>query len=105
MNVNEFIKTRERDWQRLETLVNRHNERAPLSAAEVRELGLLYRAAISDLALARRDFADQRVTLFLNQLLTRTHSFIYQRDLSDLRPIAKYFGSYALLVQREKAVP
>jgi len=91
MNVNEFIKTREQDWQRLELLLIRGKGRTPLNSAEVHELGLLYRAIISDLAVARRDFPNQRVTLFLNQLLTRTHSYIYQRDVTDFRPLTRYF--------------
>jgi uncharacterized membrane protein SpoIIM required for sporulation len=104
LNVNEFIKTRERDWQRLEALVVLHKSNASLSASEVRELGLLYRSIISDLALARRDFPNQRVTLFLNQLLTRTHSFIYQRDASDLRPLAQYFTRQVPTTFRQTAI-
>jgi len=91
MNVNDFIRQRETDWSRLETLINRHKGRAPLSAQEARELGVLYRAVTSDLALARRDFPDQRVTLFLNQLLTKTHSFIYQQDAGDFHAFVRYF--------------
>ncbi len=91
MSLNEFIQQREKDWQRLESLIRRHQGRAPLSASEVHELGTLYRAIISDLALARRDFPNERVTPFLNQLLTRTHSFIYQEDVSDWRQFIRYF--------------
>jgi uncharacterized membrane protein SpoIIM required for sporulation len=91
MTINDFIKLREKDWKRLETLINSRRGRTPLSAAEVRELGGLYRAVTSDLALARRDYGNQRVTVFLNQLLTRTHSFIYQQDVSDFNKIVRYF--------------
>jgi uncharacterized membrane protein SpoIIM required for sporulation len=91
MTVNEFIQLREKDWQRLEGLISRHKGRKPLNAREVHELGTLYRAIASDLALARRDYPEQRVTLFLNQLLTRTHSFIYQQDVSDFRQLVRYF--------------
>jgi hypothetical protein len=31
------------------------------------------------------------VTLFLNQLLTRTHNFIYQQDVSDWKQFPRYF--------------
>jgi uncharacterized membrane protein SpoIIM required for sporulation len=84
---SDFIRIREKDWKRLETLINRRRGRGTLSADEIRELGSLYRAVTSDLAQARRDYPGQRVTAFLNQLLTRTHSYIYQEDVSDLRPI------------------
>ncbi|MEP7288137.1 MAG: stage II sporulation protein M [Chloroflexota bacterium] len=91
MLVNDFIKFREKDWQRLQLLIDKRRGRSPLTADEVRELGTLYRAVTSDLALARRDYPGQRVTQFLNQLLTRTHSYIYQQDVSDLRSVVRYF--------------
>jgi uncharacterized membrane protein SpoIIM required for sporulation len=90
MTVNDFIRLREKDWGRLETLLKHHAGRRPFSAAEVRELGILYRAVISDLALARRDYPSQRVTVYLNQLLTRAHGYIYQDDVSDLGRFARY---------------
>jgi uncharacterized membrane protein SpoIIM required for sporulation len=91
MPVNDFIKLREKDWERLQRLMDTHRGRGGMSADEVRELGVLYRAATSDLALARRDYPNQRVTAFLNQLLTKAHSFIYQQDVSDWRQIPRYF--------------
>lgn len=87
-NVNDFIKLREKDWSRLQALLTR--QRA-LSAAEIRELGMLYRSVASDLAIARRDFPGQRVTLFLNQLLTKAHSSIYREDVTDYAALGRYF--------------
>jgi len=91
MNVNDFIRIREKDWDRLQGLINKHRGRKSLTAVEVKELGRLYRAVASDLALARRDFPGQRVTVFLNQLLTQVHSYIYQQDVSDFGRLAHYF--------------
>jgi uncharacterized membrane protein SpoIIM required for sporulation len=91
INTNDFIASREKDWKRLETLLARRRGRDSLNAEEVRELGKLYRAVTSDLAIARRDYPQQRVTTFLNQLTLRTHSFIYQQDVSDLRPLVRYW--------------
>jgi uncharacterized membrane protein SpoIIM required for sporulation len=89
--VNDFIKLREADWKRLETLINSRRGRKPLTSSEVHELGTLYRAVTSDLALARRDFPDQPMTLFLNQLLTRTHGYIYQQESNDFRAFVSTF--------------
>lgn len=91
MQVNEFIQLREQDWHRLEQLVTRRPGQTPLNAREVHELGQLYRAVASDLALARRDYPNQPTVIFLNQLLTRTHNYIYQQDTSDLRQFVHYF--------------
>lgn len=91
LTINDFIKLREKDWQRLEALIQKSKGRNRLNVVEARELGILYRAITSDLALARRDYSRQRVTVYLNQLLTRTHSFIYQQDVSDFRQLLRYF--------------
>ncbi len=87
--VNEFIKQRERDWKRLEDLMARMRRQA-LSPVEIHELGGLYRSTMSDLAIARRDYANERVIVYLNQLLTRAHSTIYQDDTSSLERLNRY---------------
>jgi hypothetical protein len=48
MSVNDFIKLREKDWSRLQLLIDKHKGREALTAPEVRELGALYRAVTSD---------------------------------------------------------
>jgi uncharacterized membrane protein SpoIIM required for sporulation len=101
VHVNEFIRQREQDWQRLESLIAQRQGR---TARDVRELGQLYRAVASDLALARRDYPNQRVTSFLNGLLTRAHSFIYQQDVSDFRQFIRYFTHTIPQAFRQNAV-
>jgi uncharacterized membrane protein SpoIIM required for sporulation len=91
LTVNDFIKLRQQDWERLQVLIKRHKSPTRLTAAEVRELGMLYRATTSDLAQARRDYPQQKVTIFLNQLLTQVHSVIYQQDTSNFRDLLRYF--------------
>lgn len=103
MTVNDFIRLREKDWGRLEALLKNHAGRRPFSAAEVRELGILYRAVISDLALARRDYPSQRVAVYLNQLLTRAHGYIYQDDVSNLGRFVRYFAQTIPLAFRHAA--
>jgi len=79
MNLDTFLEQRRPSWQQLESLLDkiRHNLRT-LSARDLAELGQLYQAATADLALARRDFPNQRVTLYLNQLVGRAHAHIYR---------------------------
>jgi uncharacterized membrane protein SpoIIM required for sporulation len=89
MSINDFVREREHNWQRLEALIAAQRKRR-LKAAEVYELGTLYRAVASDLALARRDFPQQRAAPFLNQLLTRAHNAIYSQDRSDLGRLLHY---------------
>ena len=102
MTVNDFVKARETDWRRLEALIAAQQKRR-LSADEVYELGTLYRAVASDLALARRDYPHQRAAAFLNQLVTRAHSAIYRQDNSDLGRLLRYFTQRIPQVFRETA--
>jgi uncharacterized membrane protein SpoIIM required for sporulation len=79
MRPNQLLEARQKEWQRLDELVTRSQSSIQrLSPAEVREMGRLYRAVSSDLALAQRDFPGHRVTLFLNQLVGRAHAIIYR---------------------------
>jgi uncharacterized membrane protein SpoIIM required for sporulation len=89
MTVNDFIKLHEKDWQRLHDLTRRARRQA-LGTAEVHELGELYRGAMSDLALARRDYPDHRLTTYLNQLLTQAHNTLYQQDTTDLHRLTQF---------------
>jgi uncharacterized membrane protein SpoIIM required for sporulation len=63
-----------------------------MTASEVKEMGPLYRAVISDLAQARRAYPGQKVSLYLNQLLSRSHSFICQEDTNDFRSLWHYIA-------------
>lgn len=62
-----------------------------LTAAERNELGLLYRALTSDLALAQRDFPNQQVTHYLNQLVGRAHTLIYRGEPLRRRRLAHFY--------------
>ena len=70
------------DWERLTTLVNRARSglMRSLSDVELTELGQLYRAATSDLAIAQRDYPRHAVTTFLNQLVGRAHATVYRGE-------------------------
>ena len=79
MDANQFYQARQADWQALTQLLDRSQRGlARLSPAELERMGALYRLATSDLALAQRDYPNQRVTVYLNQLVARAHAIIYQ---------------------------
>jgi uncharacterized membrane protein SpoIIM required for sporulation len=79
MDANQFYQSRQSDWKALTTLLDRGQRGlAGLAPDELDRLGALYRLATSDLALAQRDYPDQRVTEYLNQLVARAHALIYQ---------------------------
>jgi uncharacterized membrane protein SpoIIM required for sporulation len=81
MRPEDFIARRRGNWERLERLLGRAGAGvAGLSAAELRELGRLYRQAAADLAVARRDLPGHAVERFLNGLVARGHGAIYRES-------------------------
>jgi uncharacterized membrane protein SpoIIM required for sporulation len=115
MTPDELITQRKPVWERLTTILQSIERRglSALSEAELTQLGELYRSLTADLALAQRDFPQHSLTLYLNQLVGRTHPLIYHgetfaprrlfeyyaRDLPRLyRELAPFIGAAALLL-------
>lgn len=81
MNLDEFMRQRSPTWQQLAALLERV-KRTPekMTLEEIETLGRLYRMATADLALAQRDFPKQKITLYLNQLVSQAHGVIYRSE-------------------------
>ena len=75
MTITEFLSKKQETWNELETLLNRPRN---ASAAQLNRLGYLYRRVTSDLAIARRDFPQDRCVPYLNELAARAHATVYQ---------------------------
>lgn len=71
----EFIEKKQQSWNELEALLNNSRN---ANAHELNRLGYLYRRVTSDLAVARRDFPQDRCVIYLNELVSRAHSTVYQ---------------------------
>ncbi len=78
MTIDRFVEDRRPRWSRLGQLVADAGGRVNrLKGDDVLELGALYRAATSDLAIARRDFPRDVVAERLNDLVAAAHALIY----------------------------
>jgi uncharacterized membrane protein SpoIIM required for sporulation len=92
MLAEDFIARKRTDWERLTRLLDRaQNSITSLSAAELQELGRLYRQATSDLAVARRDYARHPVSEYLNNLVGRGHGLLYREQSTRLRQFIRFF--------------
>jgi len=81
MRVDEFYQSRKNDWEALSHLLDVcQNDMRRLSESQVRDISRLYRAATSDLALAKRDFPRNEITVYLNQLVARAHAVVYRSE-------------------------
>ena len=79
-DINQFLTRRQESWRRLETLLERVEAGSlqRLSPEEVREFGVLYRRASSDLVTARAKTANAEVLQYLNDLVARAYAQIYR---------------------------
>ncbi len=92
--IEGFVARRRERWERLSALLDRAaSARHTLSVDELDELAVLYRRAVSDLAIARRDFPDDRSTQFVNQLVTRGHAVIYRERPASWRRFRYFFAT------------
>ena len=78
ISVDRFVEDRRARWSRLAALVESAQGRVTrLGPEETLEVGHLYRAATSDLAIAQRDFKRDAVAERLNDLVAAAHAIVY----------------------------
>src|SRR5919206_752029 len=81
MNLDAFTRQRAGDWDELTALVARAGRRPQkLGPNGVLRLGAAYRAAAADLALARRRWPGDPVTLRLEDLVGRARHLVYSSE-------------------------
>lgn len=91
MRVDEFYQSRKNDWEALSHLLDLcQSDMRRLSEAQVRDISRLYRAATSDLALAKRDFPRNEITVYLNQLVARAHAVVYRSEPLALKRLWRF---------------
>lgn len=91
MRLDEFYQSRKNEWGDLSRLLDRSQANMrELSEGEVRDISRLYRAATSDLALAKRDFPRSEVTSYLNQLVARAHAVVYHSEPLALKRLWRF---------------
>ncbi len=87
MNVDRLIRDRESDWQQLERILDRVQQRGArkLSPHEAERLIHLYRQVAADFARLEAARADARLLERLNRLVVRAHGQIYQHGIRSRR--------------------
>jgi uncharacterized membrane protein SpoIIM required for sporulation len=93
MNTSSLRDRKQAQWDRLTELLLRAETRGlrEFTTGDLREFSRLYRAASSDLSLARaRDRQD--LALYLNQLVARTHAQIYSRPARRRPEVLRFFA-------------
>jgi uncharacterized membrane protein SpoIIM required for sporulation len=92
-SLSHFTATRRPNWAELERLLARSegNGLRHLDAGEIDVLARTYRAVVSDLAIAQRDFPGDQLTLWLNGLASRAHLRLYRAPAPSWRRLGQFF--------------
>ncbi len=85
MKVAQLLETRRKNWQELESLCLRMEERRKLPAPSVTRFAALYRAACADLALADAYELPPGTVRYLHRLVGRAHNQLYRSRVFDFR--------------------
>lgn len=91
-DINQFLQRRQPQWRRLEALLERVEATGllALSPPEIREFGILYRRASSDLVSARSKTANAEVLEYLNDLVARAYGQVYRTRRHTAREIGTF---------------
>ncbi len=104
MLSNSWLEKRKPHWTRLETLLERSRSEGlkSLGRDDLRDLGLLYRQAASDLAVLRADSSAKHFAQYVNELLSRAHNIIYSgHRTSYASSIFRFFSqTYPMVFRR-----
>jgi uncharacterized membrane protein SpoIIM required for sporulation len=94
VTLDAFVATRRDRWAQLEAMVHsgRRGRVRDVPAAELEHFGSLYREAASDLAIARRDFPDDNITTYLNDLCARAHPLLYRSPPARPLDVVRWFA-------------
>jgi uncharacterized membrane protein SpoIIM required for sporulation len=92
-SLSHFIATRQPHWAELEQLLTRSegNGLRHFDAEQIEALGREYRQVMSDLAIARRDFPDDQLTISLNSLAARAHMRLYRAQAGSWKRVGRFF--------------
>lgn len=103
MISNVWLEQRKLAWDRLESLIHQAEKYRlkNLSAAELSELGLLYRQSASDLSALRSEPSGKVMAEYLNRLVSRAHHFVYAGKKTTLAGMFRFFThEYPLIFRR-----
>ena len=92
-SLSHFSASRQAHWVELENLLARSegNGLRGFDAEQIEALGRAYRQVMSDLSIARRDFPDDQLTLWLNGLAARAHLRLYRAPAPSWRRFGQFF--------------
>jgi uncharacterized membrane protein SpoIIM required for sporulation len=103
MISNLWIAHRKNNWERLETLIRQAESDGirTFTRSDLRDFGLLYRQAATDLSTVRADHSSRALEHYLNRLVGRAHNFVYSGHRISVASLWRFFAhGYPRLLRR-----
>jgi uncharacterized membrane protein SpoIIM required for sporulation len=104
MNIQRWIARRESNWQKLQAILNKLEQKGikSLSATQISELASLYRSVSADLARAKTHKVGYIIEQDLQNLTSRSYTQVYQGSRRQEWKAVKYFylWKFPLIVQQ-----
>jgi len=98
VNINEFIRERKEEWERLEMITRklRSGSLQELSREDLWDLGRLYSAAVSDLSVLRSSELaldpDNEMIAYLNNQVAIIHGMVYRKPRFTWASLKEFFS-------------
>ncbi|NHM34019.1 stage II sporulation protein M [Neobacillus terrae] len=107
MNVKQFLKTYRDDWQQLEHMVIALSKsRKSITGEKITQFHRLYQKAAQNLSYSQTYFPNYEVTLYLNDLVSKSHNLLYKDQISSFKQVRNFFSTkfIGLLLEQWKFV-
>ncbi len=107
MNVKQFVQQHREDWKKLEKLIHTlHKKRRTFTGAQIDLFYRLYQKTAQNLSYSQTYFPNEEVTLYLNELVSKSHNLLYKDQISSMKQVQHFFTVtfIRLLSEQWKAV-
>src|SRR5690625_2560110 len=107
MNLKQFVKNHKENWQQLEQMMHQlHGRKKRITGHDIHLFYRLYQKAAQNLSYAQTYFPNEDVTLFLNELVAKSHNILYKDQVSSGRQMKQFFTRtfIRLVTEQNKAI-
>jgi uncharacterized membrane protein SpoIIM required for sporulation len=94
MNIKQFVKSHRDDWNQLEDLVSIvHKRKSNLTGALIDQFYQSYQKTSQNLSYAQTYFPNDEVTLYLNELVSKSHNLLYKDQISSVKQMGHFLST------------
>lgn len=95
MNIRQFVRNNRDDWNELEQLISIINKRTKnkLTSKHIERFNQLYQKVAQHLSYCQTYFPNEDVTLYLNEIVAKSHNLLYKDQVTSWQQIRHFFST------------